>query len=136
MAVDPTLENFRLVFPEFDPVADVAVEIYLDPNRDNLSTTAWGNCWGKAVLYLTAHELALAQNRQFSASESDGKVQIPAQSGVISSSSAGGLSASFTTSASQSSGNDNQSWLQQTPYGQRYAALKRQCLSLGRLVTC
>lgn len=135
MAIEPTLVNFRALFPEFDSVAEASVYLYLDNNSLLLSSVSWGNCWGRAVLWLSAHEIALSQNRQASFTSANGLVITPAaQSGAVSSSSAGGLSAGFTTSLSQTSGNDNKTWLQSTVYGQRYAALKKQCLSQGRVV--
>lgn len=122
----PDLATFRALFPEFVTVADATVQLYLDDALDHLDMGAWGRCYAKAVLNYAAHELALAQAR--AASAVDGVVP---QTGKLQSGSEEGISFSFEASTVNKSATGE--WLAQTPYGQAYLALQRQCLSRGRL---
>ncbi len=131
MKITADLATFRVMFPEFDQVADATIEFWLDDCLEMLSKTNWSDCYDKAVLYYTAHNIALSQRQQaFSNVNHDGFVNTPA-TGVVSSMSDKSLSIEFSNSGTVSLGNDNQTWLQQTQYGQRYAALKKQCLPIG-----
>jgi hypothetical protein len=122
----PDLATFRALFPEFATVADLTVELYLDDALEHLDQGAWGRCYAKAVLNYAAHELALAQARAASASTQGGSVVIP-QTGKLQSGSEEGISFSFEASTANKSANGE--WLAQTPYGQAFMALQRQCLS-------
>lgn len=127
----PDLATFHALFPEFATIDDSVIQIYLDDAADELDQGAWGRCYAKAVLNYAAHQLALSQARQASASESEsGGVVIP-QTGVLASGSEEGISFAFAQSSSPKSA--TQEWLSQTPYGQAYSALQRQCLDRGRL---
>lgn len=135
MTIEANLVTFRAKFPEFSSVPDATVEIELEETNGMLSSTSWGNCVGLASLYLAAHNIALRNNRLAqTVTDPNGNVITTASSGVVNSTSADGLSAGFTSSLSQTAGNDNQTWLQLTQYGQAYAALKRRCLSQGYVV--
>lgn len=137
MAVDPTLINFRVYFPEFDAVADAEVQLYIDLYVGLLRENSWGDCYGLAVLYRGAHELALSQNRQANASIStDGFVVTSSGAGAITQASAGGISASYAQSSTQTDGSDVDTYLSQTQYGQQFLALKRQCLPMGITAGC
>lgn len=128
----PDLAAFRIIYPEFSPVSDEIVEFYIADAVETLNENAWGVCYAKAVLSLAAHNLALSMARQASATDDgSGVVEIGA-TGAIASASAGGLSVSFTPTASASS--DDGAFYSQTPYGQHYMSLRRECLSRGRLV--
>ncbi len=134
MPLTGTLIEFRALFPEFDPVSDVTVQPQLDQCTEDLSETAWGKCYGKAILYCAAHEIALSQNRQANATvNAAGLVGTTTGAGAITGASAGGISASFSQSATQSTGSDADVYLSKTEYGQRFIALKRQCLSTARI---
>lgn len=122
----PDLPTFRALFPEFASVADETVQLYIDEATDHLSEGAWGKCWGKASLSWAAHELSLAKSRE--ASSVDGVV---AQTGKLQSGSEEGISFSFEASTVNKTATGE--WLAQTPYGQAFLALQRQCLSRGRL---
>lgn len=127
----PDLATFRIMFPEFAPVADPVVQFWLDDAAEELDEGAWGRCYAKAVLNYAAHQLALALARQASATETgEGEVVIP-QTGVLASGSEEGISFAFAQSSTPKS--FTQEWLSQSPYGQAYLALQRQCLSRGRL---
>lgn len=122
----PDLATFRILFPEFATVADSVVQFYLDDAIDHLSAGAWGRCYAKAALNWAAHELALAKARE--ASAVDGVVP---QTGKLQSGSEEGISFSFEASTINKTATGE--WLAQTPYGQAFLALQRQCLSRGRL---
>lgn len=126
----PDLATFRALFPEFASVADATVQLLLDDTEDQLDQGAWGRCYAKAVLNHSAHELALSQARAASASNQNGSVVIP-QTGKLQSGSEEGISFSFEASTANKSATGE--WLAQTPYGQAYLALQRQCLSRGFL---
>ena len=131
-----TLPEFRAFFPEFNPVPDVSVNVYLDLNIDFLDVVQWQDNLGLAILYRTAHELALSQNRQAGASTTDGFVTTASASGSLDSASAAEISASYTSSTTQTTGSDTDVYLAKTEYGQMYLALKRQSLSLGVRAKC
>lgn len=126
----PDLATFRALFPEFATVADVTVQLYLDDALDHLDLGAWGRCYAKAVLNYGAHELALAQARAASAVDTGSGVVVPG-TGQLVSGSEEGISFAFAQSSTPKS--FTQEWLSQTPYGQAYLALQRQCLERGRL---
>lgn len=127
----PDLATFRILFPEFDTVADAVVTLYLDDALDHLDAGAWGRCYGKAVLNYAAHELSLSLAREASAVVTgDGGVVVP-QTGQLVSGSEEGISFAFAQSSAPKT--LTQEWLSQTPYGQAYLALQRQCLSRGEL---
>lgn len=127
----PDLATFRALFPEFAAISDAVVQVYLDGAAEELDQGAWGLCYGKAVLNYAAHELALAQARQASAtSTGSGGVVIP-QTGKLQSGSEEGISFSFEASTTNKTASGE--WLAQTPYGQAFLALQRKCLSRGRL---
>ena len=126
----PDLATFRILFPEFASIADPVIELYLDEASEFLSDGAWGRCYAKAVLNYAAHELALAQARAASASNQGGSVVIP-QTGKLQSGSEEGISFSFEASTANKSATGE--WLAQTPYGQAFLALQRQCLDRGVL---
>lgn len=127
----PDLATFRIMFPEFAPVADPVVQFWLDDSADELDEGAWGRCYAKAVLNYAAHQLALAMARQASATETGGGEVVVPQTGVLASGSEEGISFAFAQSSVPKS--VTQEWLSQTPYGQAYMAQQRQCLDRGRL---
>lgn len=122
----PDLATFRVLFPEFASVPDATVLVFIDEETVGFDKGAWGTCYGKAVMWYAAHELALAQARAASASSQNGSVVIP-QTGKLQSGSEEGISFSFEASTVNKSANGE--WLAQTPYGQAFLALQRQCLS-------
>ena len=128
----PDLATFRIIYPEFSGVGDPVVQLWLDDAIETLSESAWGQCYAKAVLAHAAHNLSLSLSRQAnSADDGNGIVEVAA-TGVVASAAAGGVSVSFAQPASTSSTEDR-AWFSQTPYGQHYLALRKQCLSRGRL---
>ena len=128
---------FRLFFPEFSGIDAAVIELYLVLYNATLEETTWGDCFGQAVLYRSAHELALSQNRQANAqTTSSGFVTTSSGAGAITQASAGGISASYAQSTTQSAGSDTDTYLSQTQYGQQYLALKRQCFPLAVRAVC
>lgn len=130
----PNLETFRIIYPEFVTIDDTVVQFWIDDAIEFLLESAWGKCYPKAVLSLSAHELSLTQSRQAnSAVNAAGLVEV-GQSGIISSASEGDLSVSFE-SKSETAKTADSSIYSQTPYGLQYLSLRRQCLRRGTL-TC
>lgn len=128
MVVD--LATFRAIFPEFDTVADATVLIFIDDAEEMLSAAAWGKCYPRAALNYAAHNLAISQGLAASASQQGDNVVIP-QSGKLQSGSEEGISFAFEASTANKSAAGE--WWSQTPYGQAYLALQRQCLSRAQL---
>lgn len=112
--------TFKILFPEFVDVPDARITLGLAGAEGELSATLWGNCYAKAVYWLTAHELSLALARQ---AEGDDGGSVA--TGRIQSASVEGLSVSFAVPTNSTA---NADWLSQTPYGQAFAALARRCL--------
>lgn len=137
MAIPATVVQFKILFPEFDAVPDATIQVYLDIASDELSTTQWGTCLNKAILYLSAHELALSQNRRANSNlTTSGLVVTSSGAGAITSASAGGISAGFGSTATMTQGSDRNTYLLKTEYGQMYLSLKRECLSVGVVILC
>lgn len=138
------LIEFEILFPEFLPVSDITVQLYLDRmdvflsgEQPNVQNTAWGNCYDDAVYYLTAHEIALSQNRQaVTKTDANGLMITSSSAGAITSASESRLSVSFASPKSLTDGSSVDAYYALTQYGQRYLALKQQCLSQGGIVTC
>lgn len=120
--IEPTLVNFRLLFPEFDGVDDARVELFLQCAIDAMNS---GECYAKATLYRTAHELSL--NIQ----QSSGSDNVSG-AGALTSASADGLSVAFASVDWANSADG--SWWSKTPYGQKYMQLIAEC-SKGSRVT-
>ena len=136
MAAD--LTTFRVLYPEFSPVDNAVVQVYIDRAVATLNESSWGLCYDQGALSYAAHELALSQNRQASSGETDvgiGVVQTSNQSGSITSATVDGQTVSFAQNQG-SSMNDLNSWLSMTPYGQEYLALKARCFANARLAKC
>lgn len=127
----PDLATFRIMFPEFATISDAVVDFWVGDAAAELDAGAWGLCYPKAVMNYAAHQLALAQARAASATETGGGEIVIPQTGVLASGSEEGISFAFAQSSAPKS--VTQEWLSQTPYGQAYAALQRQCLDRGRL---
>jgi hypothetical protein len=124
------LAAFRAFYPEFSTVADDTVNAYLGRNDQELAPETWGDCFDRAVLSLTAHEVALLQARLNSAQTgTSGTTVISSGGGPIQSASGGGLSIGFSvpTRATDSSGWQEE--LSKTPYGQEFIALTDRCIA-------
>lgn len=119
--IEPTLANFRILFPEFASTDDARVSLFLDCAVEEMNSDP---CYGKATLYRTAHELALS-NQQSGDSES------VSGAGAITSASADGLSVSFANVDWANSADG--SWWSKTPYGQKYMQLISECSKGSRI---
>lgn len=137
MPLVPDLITFRLKFPVFKSVGNPEILFYLNQYNSELTPLYWGDCLGEAVLLLTAHEIALSQNSQANAQISpDGFVVTSSGAGAITQAAAAELSVSFAEPAVGSSGSANDAYYQKTEYGQKYVALKRECLPRGLVAGC
>lgn len=132
MAID--IDIFQGMFPEFCDVDDKVLQIWLDEAQSYLCPDNWGDCFDRACLYFTAHNLAQAQARAANKQTRNGATLIQGGTGQIASASAGGLSVSYATPQFATQGNADEVDYSQTPYGIRYLALRDQCLGAGQLV--
>lgn len=129
------LAAFRAFYPEFAGIADATVNAYLNRNDDELAPETWGDCLDRAVLSLTAHEIALLQARLNNAQTgAGGSVVSVAGGGAIQSASGGGLNVSFSVPNRATDSTAWQEELSKTPYGQEFLGLIDRCVSPIRVV--
>lgn len=139
MAIVADLETFKLLFPELTGVGDPTITFYLEIYTDSLAEVYWAECFNQAILYRSAHEIALSQNRQANAQTNEaGQVITSTGSGAITSASAGAISVSYAQTASATQGSEADAYFSLTQYGQQYLTLKRECMPYGVLAvaTC
>lgn len=129
------LTGFKARFSEFSAlgISDATIQVYLDDSIDHLSESAWGDCYDRAVYFYTAHVLTINQRR--TEMVTDGGLSAAAgKSGLITSSSADGLSVSFESG--YQSGGYLDDYLRQTSYGQEYLALRDECILPASITIC
>lgn len=126
------LPTYRVLFPEHAAVIDALIEVQLSQAQARLSRSGWGRCYPNAVLTWAAHEVALMQARQASTEVSEDGAVLSQASGTLVGATVGSLSVTFATPAAVQT--EEGAYYAQTPYGQRYLALARECLGRGRLV--
>lgn len=129
----PDLASFKLRFPEFGSALDARINFYLADTIAELDVRAWGIMYAKAVELLSAHRLALSQQRAAEAQTTAGGNVVIGQQGTIANASADGLSVGFAGKQSQSSGTVAEEDYSQTPYGIEYMTLRARTLRRGRL---
>ena len=136
--------TFRILFPEFDPVADSTVQFYLDYYDCALSNLYWGDPASdpnsmkpEAELYASAHEIALSQNRIANASvDPNGVVTTSSTAGPMTSASAGSISAGFGATVLSTQGSAADTFFATTEYGQHFLMLKRVKMPLALSSSC
>lgn len=105
--MEPTLVEFREIFPEFASSSDARVQYFMDLATAQVNTTAFGDCYAQAVYLLTAHNLTMMDpSRASSGSKSMEKV--------------GDLAVSYDTS----SGTGMDAEFNQTQYGKQFLQLR------------
>lgn len=118
----PSTASFKIRFPEFEPIPDIRVEMFIDDAVLELSESSWGDRYDVGVYYLAAHLLAMGS--ETAAGNPSGIVP-------ISGGSADGLSTTFSRSPSTSM---TQEYWQSTSYGREYMRLKRTLFAGARVV--
>lgn len=95
----PTPADLRAAFPEFvdPPYTDATINYWLGIATKMVNVDRWGELYAHGVLLFTAHMLALARRSQVSVAGANGIPGIV--TGVLSSKSADGLSASYDVSS-------------------------------------
>ncbi|CAN7389779.1 DUF4054 domain-containing protein [Neorhizobium sp. LjRoot104] len=118
----PTVEKFKIRYPEFEPVSDALVQMVLDE-----AIAAVGDTWvdrdrAKAQMLLAAHELAMAgEPARTTSGQNSG-----ATTGAVKRRKVGDVEVEFAgTSGSSGSGGGIASMYGSTTYGQQYLALLR-----------
>lgn len=124
MTVTPA--DFKLRYPEFDPVDDARVQIFLDDAALEMCESAWGDLYDRGQAALAAHMLAIANQTEASGGTGGGA------SGPVASRSIGDVSVSFGLSSSSSKSED---WYTSTPYGSDYWRLVK-IVGMGAVVVC
>lgn len=105
--MEPTLADFRIVFPEFASTSDARVQYYMDLAVAQVGKIAFGDCYAQAVYLITAHNLTMMDPSR-------------ATSGSKSSEKAGDLAVSYDTS----SGKGMDAMFNQTQYGKQFLQLR------------
>lgn len=114
------LATFRLLFPEMtvEIASDETVNFWIERAIERLNENAWGRGFDDAVLYWSAHKIALARARAAPSATSGAS-----GAGVLSSATVDGTSASFAVPEHAVSGTKEEMELARTAYGQEYLAL-------------
>lgn len=117
-----TLEEFRLLFPEFSDVSDAAIQVYLDLYNTTLDSANWGTLKGLGVLYASAHQIALSQKRQANAQRTpdDSFTIVTDEPGPIKSAKTQDIEADYQVATSAEKGNESSSAWSTTYYGRTY----------------
>lgn len=97
-------------FPEFEGLSETVINLWLTQAERRVNPTQWGDKADDAVLWLTAHLLALTQGLACGVS---------AASGPVTTKKVGDLSISYKVPDEMS-----QTFLASTSYGQYYLTLK------------
>lgn len=117
--MEPTITEFREIFPEFNSVSNARVQYYMDLAIAQVGKNAFGECYAQAVYLLTAHNLLMMDPSR-------------AQSGEKASEKVGDLAVSYNTS--KSGGMDGE--LSQTQYGKQFIQLRNSKVVAPMLVDC
>ena len=112
--VAPTVEEFRVVFPEFEDVTDPVVQAALDEAALSVDST-WGTSRLIAVRLLAAYFLAVAAETDIG--------------GALNSVSIGSISVSFAR-------NQSTELLEGNSYGQRYLRIRRPLFGGPLVIGC
>lgn len=126
----PSVDTFKLRFPELAGSGDPAIQFWIDDVVAELCEPNFGDAYPVPVETLAAHRLTLSLQRQAQAEQG-----ITATVGTVQSASADGLSVSLAVSKA-ATGSGREAQLAQTPYGLEYLSICEKSLSRGRLTSC
>lgn len=124
--------TFRVRFSEFSDetiLPDAKLQLYLDDAANiymGLDESRWCGKYDYAQAYLTAHLLTVANGTSFGDSSS--------KAGVVSASSAGGVSVTKSVTPKARSNQDD--FLASTSYGQIYLSVRSLCFSGVAVANC
>ena len=105
--MEPTVSEFKKIFPEFSDTAKSRIEYYMSQAQNEISTTSFGDSYVHAVYLVTAHNLTISDPDR-------------AANGATASEKAGDLAVTYKTT---SGGNDPFQEYRQTNYGIQYITL-------------
>lgn len=118
--MEPTLEQFREIFSEFNSISNTKVNYYMDLAKGKVGKNAFGDCYAQAVYLMTAHDLVMSNpDRASSAEKASEKV--------------GDLAISYNTSTT---GDDLDAYLRQTQYGNQFLNLRNSKVITMSIVDC
>jgi hypothetical protein len=119
---EPTVENFKIRYPEFAPVSESLVQMILDEAINAVGETWIERDRAKAQMLLTAHELAMAGEP----GRTNSGQNLGATTGAMKRRKVGDVEVEFAgVSGSSGSGGGASSVYGLTTYGQQYLALVR-----------
>ena len=117
--MEPTLLEFRTIFPEFDLQSDARVQYYMDLAIAQVGKNAFGDCYAQAVYLVTAHNITMMDpSRSVSGTKASEKV--------------GDLAISYDTS----SGKGMDAMFNQTQYGKQFLQLRNSKVVFPMIVDC
>lgn len=105
--MEPTIEEFREIFPEFDSLPSPRVQYYLDLAVAQVGKNAFGDVYSQAVYLVAAHNLTMMDPSR-------------SENGTKSSEKVGDLAISYDTS----SGKGMDAMFNQTQYGKQFLQLR------------
>lgn len=117
--MEPTLEEFREIFTEFNSIGNPRVQYYFELSQGQVGEKAFADCYAQAVYLMTAHNLTMMDPSR-------------AQNGEKSSEKAGDLAVSYNTA----SGNGLDAYLNQSQYGKQFIQLRNAKVVSPTLVDC
>lgn len=118
--MEPTIEEFREIFPEFNSIGNPRVQYYFNLSVGQVGKNAFGDCYAQAVYLMTAHNLVMSDPNR-------------AQSGEKSSEKVGDLAVSYNTTSAT---DDLDSYLRQTQYGKQFIQLRNSKVIMPNVVDC
>lgn len=127
MSDDEVLAQFRILFPEFDESDDERVKLFISLARNRINKAAWGKQYNEALLYLTAHLLAMRYGSNGNGSP------VTSTSQEVTSKSIGKISVGLSSSNSDAYVGAGDYAL--TPYGRYYWELLQLVMPVVRVFT-
>lgn len=117
--MEPTILEFRDIFPEFNSISNTRIQYYLDLAISQVGKNAFGDCYAQAVYLVTAHNLTMMDPSR-------------AQNGNKSSEKVGDLAVSYDTS----SGKGLDAMFNQTQYGKQFLQLRNSKVIAPLVLDC
>jgi len=117
--LEPTIIEFREIFPEFNPVSDPRLQYYMDLSIGQVGKNAFGDCYAQAVYLVTAHNLVMMDPSR-------------ATNGTKSADKVGDISVSYDTS----SGKGMDAMFNQTQYGKQFLQLRNSKVISPLILDC
>ena len=117
--MDPTIEEFLAIFPEFSSVVNTRIQYYMDLAIAQVGKDAFGDCYAQAVYLITAHNLTMMDPSR-------------SENGEKSSEKVGDIAVSYNTTVA----NGQDAEFNQTQYGKQFIQLRNSKVVCPMIVDC